>query len=50
VRLQRILLLRELGLGLPAIAEVLDGQTDDVAALGDRTAGCSSRSATGSTG
>lgn len=33
VRLQRILLLRELGLGLPAIAEVLDGQTDDVAAL-----------------
>jgi len=33
VRLQRILLLRELGLGLSAIAEVLDGQTDDVAAL-----------------
>ncbi|MGC9668698.1 MerR family transcriptional regulator [Planosporangium sp. 12N6] len=33
VRLQRILLLRELGLGLPAIAEVLDGQRDTVAAL-----------------
>jgi DNA-binding transcriptional MerR regulator len=33
VRLQRILLLRELGLGLSTIAEVLDGQTDDVAAL-----------------
>ncbi|TPW65908.1 MerR family transcriptional regulator, partial [Schumannella sp. 10F1B-5-1] len=33
VRLQRVLLLRELGLGLPAIAEVLDGQTDDVHAL-----------------
>jgi DNA-binding transcriptional MerR regulator len=33
VRLQRILLLRELGLGLPAIAEVLDGQRDSVAAL-----------------
>ncbi|MCU1425241.1 MAG: MerR family transcriptional regulator [Microbacteriaceae bacterium] len=33
VRLQRILLLRELGLGLPAIAEVLDGQRDDVRAL-----------------
>ncbi|MBB1155961.1 MerR family transcriptional regulator [Amycolatopsis dendrobii] len=33
VRLQRILLLRELGLGLPAIAEVLDGQRDGVAAL-----------------
>lgn len=33
VRLQRILLLRELGLGLPAIAEVLDGQQDTVAAL-----------------
>ncbi len=32
-RLQRILLLRELGLGLPAIAEVLAGQTDDTAAL-----------------
>ncbi|GAA3534039.1 TipAS antibiotic-recognition domain-containing protein [Amycolatopsis ultiminotia] len=33
VRLQRILLLRELGLGLPMIAEVLDGQRDGVAAL-----------------
>ena len=33
VRLQRILLLRQLGLGLPAIGEVLDGQRDDSAAL-----------------
>jgi DNA-binding transcriptional MerR regulator len=33
VRLQRILLLRELGLSLPAIAEVLDGQRESVAAL-----------------
>ena len=33
VRLQRILLLRELGLGLPAIAEVLDGERDSAAAL-----------------
>ncbi|MEJ8635903.1 MULTISPECIES: MerR family transcriptional regulator [Streptomyces] len=33
VRLQRILLLRELGLGLPAIAEVLEGQRDTGAAL-----------------
>jgi DNA-binding transcriptional MerR regulator len=33
VRLQRILLLRELGLGLSAIAEVLDGQQDSAAAL-----------------
>lgn len=33
VRLQRILLLRELGLGLPAIAEVLDGERDGAAAL-----------------
>jgi MerR family transcriptional regulator, thiopeptide resistance regulator len=32
-RLQRILLLRELGLGLPAIAEVLAGEADDAAAL-----------------
>jgi MerR family transcriptional regulator, thiopeptide resistance regulator len=32
-RLQRILLLRDLGLGLPAIAEVLRGATDDAAAL-----------------
>ena len=33
VRLQRVLLLRELGLGIPAIAELLDGQRDDVTAL-----------------
>ncbi|WP_216910964.1 MerR family transcriptional regulator [Nocardia noduli] len=33
VRLQRILLLRELGLGLPAIAEVLAGQRDTATAL-----------------
>ena len=33
VRLQRVLLLRELGLGIPAIAEVLEGQRDDVHAL-----------------
>lgn len=33
VRLQRILLLRDLGLGLEAIAGVLDGQTDTVPAL-----------------
>ena len=33
VRLQRVLLLRELGLGIPAIAEVLAGQTDDTHAL-----------------
>ncbi|HVL85089.1 MAG TPA: MerR family transcriptional regulator [Pseudonocardia sp.] len=33
VRLQRILLLRELGLGLPAIAGVLAGQQDTAAAL-----------------
>lgn len=33
VRLQRILLLRELGLGLAAIAEVLAGQQDTTAAL-----------------
>ncbi len=33
VRLQRVLLLRELGLGIPAIAELLAGQTDDVVAL-----------------
>ncbi|GAA2267341.1 TipAS antibiotic-recognition domain-containing protein [Streptomyces amakusaensis] len=33
VRLQRILLLRELGLGLPAIAEALRGQRDTAAAL-----------------
>jgi DNA-binding transcriptional MerR regulator len=33
LQLQRILLLRELGLGLPAIAEVFKRQTDPVAAL-----------------
>ncbi|MGV9414288.1 MerR family transcriptional regulator [Nocardia sp. NPDC003693] len=33
VRLQRILLLRELGLGLPAIAEVLAGERDTAGAL-----------------
>ncbi|MEF2976582.1 MerR family transcriptional regulator [Subtercola sp. YIM 133946] len=33
VRLQRVLLLRELGLGIPAIAEILAGQRDDTAAL-----------------
>jgi len=32
-RLQRILLLRDLGLGIPAIAEVLDGEADDARAL-----------------
>lgn len=35
VRLQRVLLLRELGLGIPVIAELLAGQTDDAQALGD---------------
>jgi DNA-binding transcriptional MerR regulator len=35
VRLQRILMLRQLGLGLPAIARVLDREVDDVAALSD---------------
>ncbi|MEU4272356.1 TipAS antibiotic-recognition domain-containing protein [Streptomyces sp. NPDC026092] len=33
VRLQRVLLLRELGLSLPAIAEVLEGERDTSAAL-----------------
>lgn len=33
LRLQRILLLRELGLGLSTIAEVLDGERDSTAAL-----------------
>jgi len=33
VRLQRILLLRELGLGLPQIAEILDRETSEVKAL-----------------
>ena len=32
-RLQRILLLRDLGLGIPAIAQVLEGQADDADAL-----------------
>ncbi len=32
-RLQRILMLRDLGLGLPAIRDVLDGQRDDAEAL-----------------
>lgn len=34
LRLQRILLLRELGLGLETIGEVLDGQTNQLDALG----------------
>src|SRR5690625_3150809 len=33
VRLQRILLLRELGISLASIAEILDGDTSDIAAL-----------------
>ncbi len=33
VRLQRVLLLRELGLGLPQIAEVLDRESDEASAL-----------------
>jgi len=33
VRLQRVLLLRQLGLGIPEIGRVLAGQRDDVAAL-----------------
>jgi DNA-binding transcriptional MerR regulator len=33
IRLQRILLLRQLGLGIPAIADVLAGQRDDAQAL-----------------
>ncbi|MEZ2389000.1 MerR family transcriptional regulator [bacterium RCC_150] len=37
LRLQRILLLRELGLGLETIGEVLDGQTDPVEALAVHT-------------
>lgn len=32
-RLQRVLMLRDLGLGIPAIAEVLEGQRDDAEAL-----------------
>jgi len=35
VRLQRILMLRQLGLGLPAIGTLLDRETDDAAALSD---------------
>ncbi len=35
MRLQRILLLRDLGLGLPAIARVLDDRQDAVPALRD---------------
>jgi DNA-binding transcriptional MerR regulator len=43
-RLQRILLLRELGLGLPAIADVLAGQTDDAHRRWSSTgAGCCRR-------
>ena len=34
-RLQRIMLLRDLGLGLSAIAEIIDRQTDDTVALRD---------------
>jgi DNA-binding transcriptional MerR regulator len=33
VRLQRILMLRDLGLGLPPIAEIVDGQRDNMDAL-----------------
>jgi len=33
VRLQRVLMLRDLGLGIPAVAEVLNGQRDDTKAL-----------------
>ncbi|MBX3090141.1 MAG: MerR family transcriptional regulator [Cryobacterium sp.] len=33
VRLQRVLLLRELGLGLPQIAEILDRESDEISAL-----------------
>ena len=33
MRLQRVLMLRELGLGIPAIAEVLAARRDDVTAL-----------------
>jgi len=38
VRLQRILLLRELGLGLDAVGRVLDDRTDAVPALRDHLA------------
>jgi DNA-binding transcriptional MerR regulator len=33
LRLQRVLLLRELGVALPRIAEILDGEADELAAL-----------------
>jgi len=33
VRLQRVLMLREMGLGIPAIADMLADQSDDIAAL-----------------
>jgi len=39
VRLQRVLLLRDLGRGLPAIAQVLAGETRDVQALHSHRAG-----------
>ena len=35
LRLQQVLLLRELGLGLPAVRAVVDGTTDRAAALRD---------------
>ena len=38
VRLQRILLLRELGLSLAAIADTLDGETSDIEALAEHRA------------
>lgn len=38
VRLQRILMLRELGLGLAEIGRILDGRADDAAALRDHLA------------
>ena len=41
VRLQRVLLLRELGLGIPAIGEVLAGQRDDTVALRRTSSGSS---------
>ena len=40
VRLQRILLLRDLGLGLPAIAEVLDHEPEPHAPWGGTWSGC----------
>ena len=46
VRLQRILLLRELGLGLPQIAEVLDREASEEHALEATSRGCG-RSRTG---